>query len=64
MDLNNAIQKHAEWKTRFRKAISGQETMDAAAIAKDNCCELGQWLRGDAKRQFGESGQNHQRKEV
>jgi len=53
MDLNSAIQKHAEWKTRFRKAISGQETMDATTIAKDNCCELGQWLHGDGKRQFG-----------
>jgi methyl-accepting chemotaxis protein len=52
MDLNSAIQKHAEWKTRFRKAISGQETMDAATIAKGNCCELGQWLHGDGKRQF------------
>lgn len=53
MDLNSAIQKHAEWKTKFRSAISKQEQMDAATIAKDNCCELGKWLHGDAKTQFG-----------
>jgi hypothetical protein len=33
MDLNQAIEKHAEWKVKFRKAISGQETMDAETIA-------------------------------
>jgi hypothetical protein len=53
MDLNSAIQKHAEWKTKFRTAISKQEQMDAAIISKDNCCELGKWLHGEAKTQFG-----------
>jgi len=52
MDLNEAITKHAEWKLKFRKAISGHETMDAATISKDNCCELGKWLHGEAKTKF------------
>jgi methyl-accepting chemotaxis protein len=38
----------------FRSAISKQETMDAATIAKDNCCALGQWLYGEGKTQFGQ----------
>lgn len=53
MDLDSAIGKHAEWKMKFRNAISKQETMDAATISKDNCCELGKWLHGEAKAKFG-----------
>lgn len=49
MDLNLAIEKHAEWKLKFRTAIVKQETMDAETIAKDNCCPLGMWLHGEAK---------------
>jgi hypothetical protein len=53
MDLNGAIQKHGEWKLKFRKAIADKETMDVETIAKDNCCELGKWLHGEAKSKFG-----------
>lgn len=52
MDLKQAIEKHAEWKLKFRKAISEHETMDAETISKDNCCELGKWLHGEAKSKF------------
>lgn len=53
MNLEGAIGKHAEWKMKFRNAISKQETMDAATISKDNCCELGKWLHGEGKTTFG-----------
>lgn len=53
MDLDHAIQKHAEWKMRFRKAITQHETMDTATIGKDNCCELGKWLHGEARIKYG-----------
>ncbi len=53
MDLDSAIGKHAEWKMKFRNAITKQETMDAATISSDNCCELGKWLHGEAKMKFG-----------
>ncbi len=52
MDLDSAIGKHAEWKLKFRSAISMKESMDAATISKDNCCELGKWLHGEAKTKF------------
>ncbi len=52
MDLNAAIQKHAEWKSKFRNAISKKEQMDVASIQKDNCCDLGKWLHGEAKAQY------------
>ena len=53
MNLDDAIQKHTEWKTKFRAAITKKETLDAATIAKDNCCDLGKWLYGDGKSRFG-----------
>lgn len=53
MDLDSAIGKHAEWKLKFRSAISKKESMDAETIKKDNCCELGKWLHGEAKTKFG-----------
>lgn len=53
MDLDNAVAKHSEWKTKFRVAIAKQETMDAATISKDNCCDLGKWLHSEGKSQFG-----------
>lgn len=56
MDLNNAVQKHAEWKVKLRSAISKHEQMDVATLSRDDCCELGQWLHGDAKARFGRLG--------
>jgi methyl-accepting chemotaxis protein len=53
MDLEKAISKHAEWKMNFRTAINKQQKLDAATIRKDNCCELGRWLHGDAKSRHG-----------
>ena len=53
MDLNQAIGKHAEWKMKFRSAITKQESMDAETISKDNCCELGKWLHGEARTTLG-----------
>lgn len=55
MDLNNAIQKHAEWKFKFRNAIYSNETMDVAAISRDNNCEFGKWLHGEAKALYGKT---------
>ena len=53
MDLNTAVQKHAEWKTKLRSAIAKQTQMDVVTLARDDCCELGQWLHGDAKARYG-----------
>lgn len=53
MDLNHAIAKHVDWKIKFRAAIANQETVDQHAIARDDRCELGIWLYGDARETFG-----------
>jgi methyl-accepting chemotaxis protein len=53
MDLSKAIDAHAQWKTKFRVAISGKQSMDVATISKDSCCDLGKWLHGEGKSKFG-----------
>lgn len=53
MDLNKAIDAHAQWKTKFRSAIAAKQQMDVATISKDNCCELGKWLYGEGKSRCG-----------
>ena len=53
MNLDNAISVHTKWKSKFRNAIAKQETIDTATINNDNCCELGNWLYGEGKTQFG-----------
>lgn len=46
MNLDSALESHAEWKARFRKAIDGREHLDVPKISKDNLCALGQWMHG------------------
>lgn len=53
MDLSEAMKAHAEWKVKFRAAISKKDTMDAATISADNCCALGKWLHGESKIKYG-----------
>ncbi len=53
MDFDQAIAAHAQWKMKFRSAISGQQVLDQASIAKDNRCDLGQWLYGEGHAQCG-----------
>lgn len=49
-DFSQAVGKHLEWKTRLRNAALRGEQLDAATIARDDCCPLGQWLHGDGRR--------------
>jgi methyl-accepting chemotaxis protein len=49
IDLDKALEKHSEWKVKLRTAMSKHEEMDAATISRDDCCDFGKWLHGDAK---------------
>ncbi|WP_288411375.1 CZB domain-containing protein [uncultured Herbaspirillum sp.] len=53
MNLADAITKHAGWKVKLRTAIRRKAPVDAASIAQDNCCELGQWLHGEGRIRYG-----------
>ena len=56
MDFNEAIKAHSDWKMKLRSAIQAQTTLDAATIARDDCCVLGKWLHGESRAQFGQLG--------
>ncbi|WP_333872864.1 methyl-accepting chemotaxis protein [Methylobacter sp.] len=53
IDLDKALEKHSDWKVKLRTAISKREAMDAAMISKDDCCDFGKWLHGEAKSKLG-----------
>lgn len=55
MNLDTAIQAHAQWKMKLRLAISRCEAVDAPTISADNCCELGRWMHGEGRSAFGRS---------
>lgn len=54
MDIAKAKAQHAKWKMLFRTAIETGGAMDVETIADDHCCELGRWLHGEAKINYGE----------
>jgi methyl-accepting chemotaxis protein len=53
VDLNKAIQQHTRWRAWFQQAVSSGAPMDAAILAKDNQCEMGKWLYGEAQALYG-----------
>ena len=53
MDLKQALAAHVEWKIKFRTALANKESLDAATIARDDCCALGKWLHGESRAKFG-----------
>lgn len=53
MDLEQANAAHAEWKIKLRAAISNRSTVDAASIAADDSCPLGQWLKSEGRASYG-----------
>lgn len=52
IDLDAAIQKHAQWKFKLHAAINKQENLIVDDIARDDCCMLGEWLYGNAKLKY------------
>jgi methyl-accepting chemotaxis protein len=53
INFDEVLEKHSDWKVKLRTAITQQEKLDAATLAKDNCCDFGKWLYGDAKTHLG-----------
>lgn len=53
MNLDNAVQTHAQWKTKLRSAIAQHAQLDLVTLSRDDCCELGEWLHGEGKASYG-----------
>nr|WP_238544115.1 CZB domain-containing protein [Acidovorax sp. KKS102] len=53
INLDTAIQAHANWRAKLRTAVTQKERLDAETVGRDDCCELGQWLHGAGSSQYG-----------
>ncbi|WP_242615562.1 CZB domain-containing protein [Sphaerotilus mobilis] len=55
LDFAGAIRAHQLWKRRLLQVMDGasDENFDIARVRRDDCCDLGRWLHGDAKRKHG-----------
>jgi len=53
LDLDRAAEAHLAWRVKLLRAIESGDTLDAETISADNCCELGKWLHGDARKLYG-----------
>jgi methyl-accepting chemotaxis protein len=53
VDVDVYIDAHRQWKVKLRDAIESRQTVDAATLARDDCCALGKWIYGDGQRLAG-----------
>lgn len=44
MDFEGAILAHTRWKRRLHASLSGGAHLDPVETARDDRCELGQWI--------------------
>lgn len=51
--LNRALVAHRNWKTLLREAAAKGESLDAATIKRDDCCDLGRWLQSSGRTLYG-----------
>lgn len=49
LSLDKAIEAHANWKAALVDAVAKRESIDVTAIARDDQCDLGKWLRGSGE---------------
>jgi hypothetical protein len=66
LDMKAALDAHMAWTQRLEGKLSGenQENLEVASVASDCECMLGKWLHGDARQQFGESGDYQELRQV
>lgn len=55
LDMKAALDAHSAWNKRLEGKISGtnNEPLSLATVASDCECQLGKWIHGPAKAQFG-----------
>jgi hypothetical protein len=54
LDFASAIRSHQVWKKRLADVVAGEEApgFDIGTVRRDDCCELGRWLRGRGSYQY------------
>jgi methyl-accepting chemotaxis protein len=51
MDFDQAIMCHTQWKSKLAAYIAKPDkSLDAAAVAQDDRCDLGKWIHGEGRK--------------
>jgi methyl-accepting chemotaxis protein len=51
MDFDGAVAAHSAWKAKLGKYLRNPDkSLNAASIAMDDQCALGQWLHGEGRK--------------
>lgn len=55
LDLNQVIDAHLAWRARLASVLEGTSTeqLEVSAVCQDDCCTLGKWIYGPAKKHYG-----------
>jgi methyl-accepting chemotaxis protein len=51
--LDKAFSSHAVIKDKLRKAVLGQEDVEASTLRRDDVCAVGQWIYGQGGARHG-----------
>ena len=57
VDFDSLVHAHEQWRSRLRRIIDGEETVDRVAVTDPTRCELGRWLYGEGKEELGDRGE-------
>lgn len=57
LDFSMARSKHLLWKSKIRRFISGEESMNIAQAVDHHACDLGKWIDSDGMRKYGHLGE-------
>lgn len=59
LNFRTAIEAHQRWKMRLQAVIEmkSSETLDPKVVCRDDQCDLGKWIHGEAGRRFSDDPQ-------
>jgi aerotaxis receptor len=55
IDFDKVIAAHQQWRVTLRNAVLKDKKLDAATIARDDCCALGKWIYGGGGTKWGKT---------
>jgi methyl-accepting chemotaxis protein len=54
VDFNDLRTKHAQWRIRLNKFLTGQETLTVEQAGTHRDCALGKWIHSEGRARFGD----------
>jgi len=54
VNIEQAILSHRRWKAALGLIVCGHQQPDPAYLERDDACEVGRWLAGEAAQAFGD----------